>query len=166
MDLSFDIRGYLKPYEKIEIEFEEFKASFVESFEVSSTRQKIFSSYLEFLSRFEEEITPNFIQWIDGSFVTNKENPKDIDFVTLIDFDIFEKNEELIESKFRLRGAKANFGGLDAYALKVYPENHERKNITEYDKVYWKNWFSETKKNRLKKKYPKGFLEIKFGNKK
>ena len=27
------------------------------------------------------------------------------------------------------------------------------------DWVYWYHWFSQTKKNRTKKKYPKGFIE-------
>jgi len=37
--------------------------------------------------------------------------------------------------------------------------------VSEYDLVYWYNWFTETKKNRAKKKFKKGFVEIKFGSK-
>ncbi len=29
-------------------------------------------------------------------------------------------------------------------------------------KPYWYHWFSQTKKNRTKKKYPKGFVQISF----
>ena len=51
-------------------------------------------------------------------------------------------------------------------AVKYYPAGHKKEKITEFDLVYWRNWFSETKKNRARKKFPKGFIELKFGNKK
>lgn len=86
--------------------------------------------------------------------------------MNLIDFDIYDKKEEIIASKFRLHNAKNIYKRVDAYAVKVYPEGHERAKITEYDLVYWRNWFTETKNNRMKKKFPKGFIELKFGNKK
>jgi len=77
--------------------------------------------------------------------------------------DKFIKNEQIIELKFRKYGANINYNRIDAYTVKNYPKNHERRNITEYDLVYWSNWFSETKKNRAKKKFKKGFIELKFG---
>jgi len=166
MELGFDIRGNLKPYKKIEIEFEEFINYFFDSFENSINRQKIFETYSQYLNDFHKEVTHDFVQWIDGSFVSNKENPRDIDFVNLIDFDIYEKNEQIIEAKFRKYGAKSNYQRIDAYAVKVYPKGHAREKITEFDLAYWRNWFTETKMNRIKKKFPKGFIEIKFGIKK
>lgn len=96
MELSFDIRGNLEPYQKIEIEFEELKNYFSDRFENSVTRKAIFDSYAKYLIDFQKEVTPNFVQWIDGSFITNKENPNDIDFVNLIDFDIYEKMSKLL----------------------------------------------------------------------
>ena len=53
-------------------------------------------------------------------------NPKDVDFESLINFHIYEKNEKLIKEKFRLKGAKAHYDNLDAYTVKVYPDDHER----------------------------------------
>lgn len=166
MYLNYDLRGNLIPYEKTEIEYDDFKDFFIDKFEDSVTRIEIFNNYNQYLINFQEEITPNFIQWINGSFVSNKTNPRDIDFVTLIDYEVYEKNEQLIESKFRKNGAKNHFESIDAYCVKFYPEGHKKSSISEFDLVYWRNWFSETKKNRAKKKFPKGFIEIKFGNKK
>ncbi|MEM9888588.1 MAG: hypothetical protein AAF849_22015 [Bacteroidota bacterium] len=88
MDLSFDTRGNLKPYEKITITFDEFKSYFFEGFENSLTRNEILKNYEQYLEDFKTEVSSNFIQWIDGSFVSNKTNPRDIDFVNLIDFEI------------------------------------------------------------------------------
>jgi len=161
--LSFDIRAYLKPYQKTELVFDEFKKYFFDSFENSTTRPDIFGNYIKYLNDFRKEVTPNFIQWVDGSFVSNKVDPNDIDFVNLIDFDIYEKNEQIIETKFRKYGARNHYQRIDAYAVKVYPKGHQREKITEYDLVYWRNWFLETKNNRMKKKFPKGFIELKFG---
>ena len=166
MELNFDIRGNLKPYKKIELDYIDFKQYFVDSFINSQTRNQIIENYEKFIDDFSKEVTENFVQWIDGSFVSNKENPKDIDFVSLIDFKTYEEKEQLIEAKFRLQGARVNYDLIDAYSIKVYPEGHKRRNITEFDKLYWQNWFSQTKKNRLKKKFPKGYIEIQFGAKK
>ena len=67
---------------------------------------------------FSRRITPQFEQWINGSFVTTKENPNDIDFVTFIDSTIFKQNEAKLEEfwSFALEDE-----GLDAYIVKIYP---------------------------------------------
>ena len=95
MELSFDIRGNLEPYQKIEIEFEELKNYFSDRFENSVTRKAIFDSYAKYLIDFQKEVTPNFVQWIDGSFVTNNKNPKDIDLINLVDYEIVEEKGTL-----------------------------------------------------------------------
>ena len=126
MEPTFDIRGNLIPYKKIIFTLEEFKESFVDSFDSDSTRFEIFENYLEFIRDFQNEVTSNFTQWIDGSFISNKMNPNDIDFVTLINHEYYASHRELIDSKFRLKGAKETYG-VDAYALDIFPEEH--KNI-------------------------------------
>lgn len=42
------------------------------------------------MESFRQGITPNFTQWINGSFTTT--NPNDIDLVTLIDHEVLAKN--------------------------------------------------------------------------
>lgn len=165
MDLNFDIRGNLKPYEKIELDPIEFKTFFVDDFAGrSKTRETLFESYLAYLNAFREEVSTTFVHWIDGSFVSNKRNPGDIDLVTLLDYETYEKKEALIEDKYRGEKAQTKFGKIDAYFVKVYPKDHDRYFITEYDLVYWRSWFTETKKNRARKKFKKGFVEIRFDN--
>lgn len=163
MELSFDIRGNLKPYERTELTLQEFKNTFVDSFEADSTRYKIFDNYKRFLEDFSKQISNQFTHWINGSFVTVKRNPRDIDFVTLIEDPVFKEYEVLIDKKFRLLGAKQNYK-VDAYTIRKYPSNHERYRIYESELVYWDSWFSWTKKNRAKKKFRKGYIEIKFEN--
>lgn len=159
--MKFDHRGNLHPYQKFELSLKEFEDFFIQPFPKNSTRHIIFQNYLRFIADFRKEVTDSFSQWINGSFVTDKLNPNDIDFVSIIDADIFERNEELIEAKFRLKGAKSIYQ-VDAYTVKKYPEGHKKQLISKHELVYWNNWFSETKKNRMKKKFPKGFIEINF----
>ena len=166
MNIEFDVKGNLKPYGKIDFTFEELKQHFIDDFPESTSRTLIFNDYQSFIEAFQQEVTADFIQWIDGSFVTKKLNPKDVDIVTLIDYQTYEKKKSIIENRFRREGAKEAFYYVDAYAVKMYPLHHERRWVSEYDLVYWRGWFSETKKNRAKKKFEKGFIEISFNGKK
>lgn len=159
IDLKFDIKGHLTPYERTVLSIEDFEDIFVNSFDESSTRLKIFENYKRFIETFKAEVTPNFKQWINGSFVTNKPNPKDIDFVTIIPHDIYNQKRDLIDGKFRLRGAKQVFE-VDAYTIETYPKNHKNYSISKIDLVYWDNWFSKSKRNRHGKTFPKGYIEI------
>ena len=132
MKLKFDSRGNLMPYEKIELNFDEFQDLYIKDFSgLNETRKEIFEDYQTYLKDFEEQISEDFIQWIDGSYITTKVKPRDIDFVMLIEHETFDR--------------------------------HEQYFVTEYDLVYWRGLFTETKRNRAKKKFPKGFIEIKFG---
>lgn len=165
MEIDFDIRGNLRPYEKISISLDGFKTYFVDNFANENQRRaEIFNDYLSFIQSFQQEVTGDFTHWIDGSFVTKKKLPGDIDFVTLLNYKIYEKSEALIENKFRRQAARDAFGSIDAYVVKMYPSTHSRRWVSEYDLVYWRRWFSETKKNRAKKRFSKGFIEIQFGN--
>ena len=164
MSLKFDDKGYLVPYKRIKIQFSEFEKFFIQSFSSDSSRVKVFENYKKFISDFSNQITPNFTHWIDGSFVTSKINPRDIDFTTLIQHNIYRSNRELIESNFRLDGAKENYN-VDAYTIEILPQDHKKYSAFEIDLVYWDNWFSKTKKNWANKSLPKGYIEINFGSK-
>ncbi len=161
MDLSFDIRGSLKPYERIRLTLEEFEDYFVNQFEEDSSRHVIFERYKNYLNDFQKEVTTNFIQWINGSFVTTKKNPRDIDFVNLIDYEIFAAKESLIYRKFIYPNAKSNYQ-VDAYGVRVYPKAHSFYEASRGDLLYWEDWFGFTKLNRAKKRLPKGYIEIEF----
>ena len=106
MKLNFDMKGHLIPYERIKLNIKEFENFFIDQFDSESSRGIIFESYLRFVNDFQSEITPQFTQWIDGSFVTQKSNPRDIDFVTLIKHDTYKHKRHQIDSKFKLRKAK------------------------------------------------------------
>jgi hypothetical protein len=163
-DFRFDIRGYLQPTQRFETTIEELKDYFVDAFEESESRNEIFNQYIEFKNIFTSEITPNFVHWLDGSFVSNKNNPNDLDILVLLNSSDFITNKKLIDQKFRLQNAKIEFPLLDIYTLTIYDKNHQEYFITQADMIYWDNFWSNSKMNRAKKTFNKGYLEIKFGN--
>lgn len=163
MDLIFDIRGNLKPYERVSTSLEDFEDLFVNTFEENSTRWKLFDYYNHYTKDFVDRITGNFTQWINGSFVTNKQNPNDIDLVMLIDLHIVEEKESLIRNEFLGEAVYQKYG-IDVYLVILYPENHKLHYWTRSDLLYWNDWFTKGKMDKRKQRHPKGYLEIKFGN--
>lgn len=161
MDLVFDIRGNLLPHRKNVLTLNEFKEIFVNSFDEDSSRHEIFENYTRYIEAFRAEITPNFKHWINGSFVTNRINPKDIDLVNLIDFEIAKEKYEFIKEKYINQQSLKTYK-IDAYLVKIYPETHKEYIKTHSDLLYWEHWFGNTPKNRVKKRFPKGFIEISF----
>lgn len=159
--IEFDQRGYLYPYILIELDLADFQNHFVDNFPKSETRQKIFSNFMDYIQDFQREIIPSFKVWIDGSYTTQKLDPRDIDFVVFIPHDIYEKYKLLIEKKYKTGGA-VKFFSVDAYSIVVFPENDYNFVFTQSDTAYWRSWFSKTAPNRNKQCFEKGFIEINF----
>jgi len=164
MKPSFDIRGNLKPYERIKLDVQDFKSTFLDSFDEDSTRHDLYDRHLDYIENFRDKVTGNFTQWINGSFVTNKKNPNDIDFVSLVDFSVAIEREDIIRREFIRNDALKRYG-LDAYLLIVYPEDHKLRNHTKLDILYWNDWFTKSRKDKRGKRYPKGYVELEFKEK-
>jgi hypothetical protein len=156
--LKFDSRGNLTPYEKIPSTTNEMRNFFVESIQ-SRTRKVIFEKYVNYSDALKSLLEGAHLQqWINGSFVTKKINPSDIDLVTFISHkDIIARGDKL--KPFGKAGSFAAYG-IDAYLLEVFPKSNKEYFRTEYDTKEWFSWFTKTKINRRGNKFPKGFLEI------
>ena len=161
MNFKFDILGNLTPYKKSEISIKEFHDSFVDNFDSESSRKNIIENHSQYIQDFQNEISPNFKQWINGSFVTNRSNPNDIDLVNLVDFEIVEEKYDLIKSKFINREYLKKHK-IDAYLVRVYPKGHKDYFKTVSDLLYWEHWFGHTKMNKAKRRFKKGFVELSF----
>lgn len=98
--LNFDDNGYLVPYQQLEVDIDTFKTNFVDAFPNSTRRKWLYENYLRFLYRFQDDVFTYFEQWINGSFISQEQNPKDIDIVTFLAFDIFEKRGNKILDEF------------------------------------------------------------------
>jgi hypothetical protein len=156
--LRLNSKGLLTPASAIKASIDELEETFVANIP-TNTRTKLFQQYLRYCQDLKNVLGKiDFVQWIDGSFVTSIHEPNDIDLVSFIDYNIIEKNEiHLTNLKYP---ASITHYGLDAYIVIVYPENHTKFPYFLSDKLYWMDKFDKTRLNRAGNKYPKGFLEM------
>lgn len=154
--LNFDEDGNLMPYKMIEVDVDTLEHYFVTAFPNSTTRKRLFENYLRYLYRFQDEVFPFFEQWIDGSFVTQKENPNDIDLVTFLDYEVFEKRGDAVLDKFWSFSLEDE--GIDSYIAKQYPSTHKFYKKTLSSEKYWLKLYGS---NRAETMY-KGFIKIIF----
>jgi len=153
--IEFDENGYLKPYMGIEADVDLLKLIFVDSFPKSDRRAFLFDNYLRFLYGFQDNIFPFFEQWIDGSFVTQKDNPKDIDIVTFLHTDVWSRIDTKKLDKFWSFSLEDQF--IDSYLVEVFSEHHPNYPVYQSEKS---NWFKRYQTDR--KKVKKGFLKLTF----
>ncbi|HET6245203.1 MAG: hypothetical protein H0V01_11960 [Bacteroidetes bacterium] len=156
--LKFDSKGLLTPNTKIVASVAELKIHFVDAIP-SATRPKIFDSYIKYSDALKNLLQGQPLQqWINGSFVTQIPNPKDIDMITFIDYQVVAKLGTQLDN-FCVKGSFKVYG-VDAYILEVYSESHEKHFFYKSDVSYWMDRFDKTRRDLSGKKNPKGFLEI------
>ena len=156
--LNFDVRGNLTPYQAIPSKIKEFKKYLVDEID-SDSRADNYKKYIKYSNDLKALLgKAEMKQWVNGSFVTKKRNPKDIDLITFIDSATIQK---LGDKLGEFIGTRSNESyGVDAYIIEVYPPNSKNAFRTEFDTVEWLYLFSHTKKNRRGQVFEKGFLEI------
>ena len=159
MNLEFDTNGNLKPYEVVACDLQTLESVFVDYFPNSESRRKLFNNYLRYIHEFRSRITRHFTQWINGSFISQKENPNDIDFVTFFDYKIYQTQEQYLD---RFWTFSLEEEGLDAYLVKVYPEKHKLYSSTKSSLERWQQIYGTTSPNNSQVTFPKGFIELKF----
>lgn len=157
--IRFDDKGNIYPYQLIDLELKSFQDRFVISFSASSTRQGIYEKYLIYISDFYKEIITHWLQWVNGSFTTNKIDPNDIDLVNFIRAETLStKSTEIL--KFLTKYGSKNLYKVDGYCIPVYSENDERYKITKDHVIYWEKWFGHDRT-----KSPKGIIQLNFNDK-
>ena len=135
------------PPQNILSDLDEFEKHFV----FNQHREALFQKYLSYLIDLQLIGIGDFIQWIDGSFVTKKKMPNDIDIVTFIAADFYNLyQQELID-------LNKKYQGLDFYYIKDFPLDHPKQMIGDFDRKEWLFLFSTDRK-----KQNKGFIELKF----
>jgi hypothetical protein len=102
--------------------FEEFKKRFVDDFPDSISRSIIFNEYKKHC---KEIITTNIAskQWVNGSYITTKEEPEDIDMLTEIDgIEMDDKKLKKDMDKLFYDAPLRTNNKCDSYYVAKYPE--------------------------------------------
>ncbi len=161
-ELRFDIRGNLTPYELVEVPYSVFRETFVDTFDEDSTRHGLWSSFERYLVDFRQQIgeLPTQI-WVNGSFTTIRQNPQDLDLVVFLNFEMALAYESILRQQFVGIAGEKRYG-VDAYLLRIYPQNHSESFRTVSDLAYWRDWFGTTRKGRSGKRFAKGFVQLTF----
>jgi hypothetical protein len=137
----------------------EFEAQFVTSFPHSSTRQQILTGYKQHSIEIAT-IVGDCEQFLDGSFVTNKNDPGDVDLVMLVDATVVDAlpNDKKLKLKELVSGpvTKAKYM-CDAYFCPVYPVGHPLSDASRAQRKYWLGEFGYDRND-----IPKGIVHVKL----
>lgn len=148
-----------------------FERRFVGDFPRSTTRKDICEGLFR-LRGDSADAGFSAIQWIDGSFVEEKENPRDLDVVTFIDLE--RLNAAPPEAKAFVRRVldgqdftKATYHA-HAFFLAACLPMHAYFPVFDKIRAYWRKWYGETydKSNADRDgqvRHRKGFVAMQFG---
>lgn len=153
--LRFNSHGLLTPAEAIPADLEVVKRHFVDAFPKSKTRVKLYENLIQFNETLQKEVYPWYEMWVDGSFVTKKHNPRDVDVVVFLDAEVYRLREKKFDAivSFSFEILK-----IDAYFVIVYPEKHPSFPLTQISTNRWFDFLSTTRSENRK-----GFLKLDFG---
>lgn len=172
--LGFDDNGNLEPHEKNVIDVETFYSFLVDKFPDSFTRKDIFLGYAKYIEDLFLTLgMDSFIQYVSGSFITNKQDPADIDVLNIINVNCLysagkEKRKEIFQKLFTrheigdkvFTGKSKEIYKVDAYLIPLFAKEDERyKSETLKRIILWQR-LSLTRKNQ-----PSGYLKIYFNQK-
>lgn len=145
--LVFDEYGYLTPYEVQQVTRE----TIIHTFLTNSHRQTIWSQYIEFERLMIARQIPVLTVWMDGSFVSQKELPNDLDVVWFVDASYLSRNYRALDQ------VRNQFPLLHILFAEYHvADTSTAQAINRIEKFKWFSLFSS--KNRQSK----GFLELRI----
>ncbi|HCG02761.1 MAG TPA: hypothetical protein DEV93_19725 [Chloroflexi bacterium] len=140
---------------------EEVKEVLVTGFPESATRQEIFDQWIALRADIAEVATIDK-QWLDGSFVSRKLDPGDLDVATHIDGMEIEALDEDARAKiWTLCGGPNNpiYPMIDSFAVVSYPPDHPAHKWMAGDRDAFRNVFF-SRDDRIGPTFVKGFMEV------
>lgn len=145
--LNFNDDGLMPPGLH-EYAFNDFKSQFIDQFGFSQSRKAILEGCLKWLFLISNIITPEEV-WMDGSYVTAKANPNDIDIVLFFDS---EKLNAVDKGMFYNLFSISKQYLCDSYfAVSIIPGKHTANDIN--IRNYWRGQFGFDRNDK-----PKGII--------
>jgi hypothetical protein len=119
----------------------------VDPFPDSPTRADIYQRWLDHRLAIET-VVPIVRQLVDGSFVTNKPDPGDIDVVTVLDgeaLDNLTTGEQLILAPLFQGHATRDVWSVDSFLVPEWPEGHVNRAASRKVEAVWVNRWGTVK---------------------
>ena len=157
---DFDANGNLPPVGLIRPTIQEFEGRFVNT-NAEKVLKEIYKGYKIYCNHLIS-LRIASTQWVDGSYITAKPNPKDIDLV--IHFDGLKLfSDKILQEEFRKLTnkdqMKINYKCHPQFVL-VYPKYMlDLYNLYVREYNHWLKWFSKDRKGNAK-----GLLEFNINN--
>jgi hypothetical protein len=135
----------------------EIEAVFVAGFPASTRRGPLFDSFRA-LRAAMMRVVPIREQWVNGSFVTDKSEPGDIDLVTIFDGETVDALDPA--SVVLLKGLVADkvsqqLHGCDSYYVGYYADGSPHRTVYLDARAYWESWFGADRTGA-----PKGYVVV------
>lgn len=128
-------------------------------FPLSKTRESILNGLVDFLVKLRAAAITSGEVWIDGSFLTRKIDPQDVDFVVCVDADVYDngtvEQKAFMDSIANDDWKSPNF--CDCYLSLAWPAGHALHNEGELNREYWKKQFGTSRNGD-----PKGMAVIRL----
>ena len=134
---------------------EEIKDRLVNQFPTSTTRPSIMTGFEQLRSEMVG-LKVEVEQWLDGSYVTKKENPGDLDLLNCISEDAVNKlSPPQQHSLYQLVSGKATKAThhCDSYYLVTVPDGHPASDFCRQQRKYWMGEFGYDRNDQ-----PKGIV--------
>jgi len=154
--LQFNANGYLEAG-IYDLDHSALEEHFVTAFPHSSTRSAIFAGYSRHSSELMQFGIP-CVEFLNGSFVSNKADPGDIDMVGFMDLDavdaLSEDQQNALLGLFAGKATRATHL-CDSYFVPSVPDHHPLFDKLRAQRKYWMGEFGYDREDR-----PKGILRL------
>lgn len=148
----------LLPTGLIQVSAEQVHEHFVVPFSESQTRKRLYDQWLLHRQALQT-LVPIERQWLDGSYVTGKVDPGDIDVVTFINGDALNDlnpAEQALFADLTDGHSTRDRWGIDAFVVATYAEGHPDRAVARKAEGYWRRMWTNVKGSNS----TKGFLEV------
>lgn len=148
----------LLPTGLVKVSAEQVHEYFVAPFTTSTTRQRLYDQWLLHRQAIEVVI-PIERQWLNGSFVTHKVDPADIDVVTFIDGESLNAlglPRQAVLGDLMAGHSTRDRWGIDSFLVPTYAEGHPDRTAARKVEGTWRRMWTNVKGSNL----TKGFLEV------
>lgn len=156
---NFDADGFLPPG-RYEADLAGLREVAISRFPDAKRRREVYLNFNLHMQSLVQLGIPVLSRWVDGSFVSAKAEPGDVDVVYAIDgpaFDALPQHTRQAASQLLAGHATRDQTGVDAFALFVYPQGHAKQKLTTKQQKYWeRKWGHDDRVGK-----DKGYLEVK-----